>query len=103
MGSVAAARRAGTRQASVAAATSGTVTPPSNSGSLELSVTHFVDTLLNKMLSTIPAMTPAPTCTAVDERSEEHTSELQSHSDLVCRLLLEKKKKLINCEDIQHD
>src|SRR5436190_2762888 len=28
-------------------------------------------------------------------RSEEHTSELQSHSDLVCRLLLEKKKKKI--------
>src|SRR5438034_5340010 len=27
-----------------------------------------------------------------DMRSEEHTSELQSHSDLVCRLLLEKKK-----------
>src|SRR5260221_1831344 len=31
-------------------------------------------------------------------RSEEHTSELQSHSDLVCRLLLEKKKKQVcNC------
>src|SRR5947207_15392149 len=32
-------------------------------------------------------------------RSEEHTSELQSHSDLVCRLLLEKKKKgnIQNC------
>src|SRR5947207_15994885 len=28
----------------------------------------------------------------LDVRSEEHTSELQSHSDLVCRLLLEKKK-----------
>src|SRR5260221_9602733 len=28
-----------------------------------------------------------------ESRSEEHTSELQSHSDLVCRLLLEKKKK----------
>src|SRR5260370_15929081 len=28
------------------------------------------------------------------ERSEEHTSELQSHLNLVCRLLLEKKKKL---------
>src|SRR5260221_2543809 len=28
-------------------------------------------------------------------RSEEHTSELQSHSDIVCRLLLEKKKKAI--------
>src|SRR5438034_4338698 len=31
-----------------------------------------------------------------DGRSEEHTSELQSHSDLVCRLLLEKKKKKEN-------
>src|SRR5690242_21470794 len=28
-----------------------------------------------------------------DSRSEEHTSELQSHVNLVCRLLLEKKKK----------
>ena len=30
--------------------------------------------------------------TNITLRSEEHTSELQSHSDLVCRLLLEKKK-----------
>src|SRR5438067_6101662 len=30
------------------------------------------------------------------ERSEEHTSELQSRFDLVCRLLLEKKKKINN-------
>src|SRR5436190_13613669 len=30
-------------------------------------------------------------CSPVFMRSEEHTSELQSHSDLVCRLLLEKK------------
>src|SRR5256886_13558799 len=29
------------------------------------------------------------------DRSEEHTSELQSQSNLVCRLLLEKKKKLL--------
>src|SRR6266571_7155334 len=29
-------------------------------------------------------------------RSEEHTSELQSHVNLVCRLLLEKKKKIIH-------
>src|SRR5438034_6686616 len=36
----------------------------------------------------------APTLAhAQARRSEEHTSELQSHSDLVCRLLLEKKKK----------
>src|SRR5688572_32512296 len=33
-------------------------------------------------------------------RSEEHTSELQSQSNLVCRLLLEKKKK--NTKHIQH-
>src|SRR2546421_7156461 len=35
-------------------------------------------------------------------RSEEHTSELQSRSDLVCRLLLEKKKKKTRGEDIIH-
>src|SRR5207248_9471884 len=34
-------------------------------------------------------------CAAFDIRSEEHTSELQSPYDLVCRLLLEKKKKKI--------
>src|SRR5438034_6308690 len=34
-----------------------------------------------------------------DARSEEHTSELQSHSDLVCRLLLEKKKKIYTKND----
>src|SRR5260221_8832835 len=34
-------------------------------------------------------------------RSEEHTSELQSHSDLVCRLLLEKKKtKTVRCSTL---
>src|SRR5436190_12280874 len=37
--------------------------------------------------------TPRPATSST--RSEEHTSELQSHSDLVCRLLLEKKKKEI--------
>src|SRR5947207_4932785 len=31
-------------------------------------------------------------------RSEEHTSELQSHSELVCRLLLEKKKRIARLE-----
>src|SRR2546428_8535560 len=35
------------------------------------------------------------TRTSTRSRSEEHTSELQSRSDLVCRLLLEKKKKNI--------
>src|SRR5437773_9606626 len=36
---------------------------------------------------------PTPRVTTSRIRSEEHTSELQSHHDLVCRLLLEKKKK----------
>src|SRR5438132_10446012 len=36
-------------------------------------------------------------------RSEEHTSELQSHSDLVCRLLLEKKNKKINRYNQTHN
>src|SRR2546430_16284509 len=55
----------------------------------------------------LPAMSPGAakrkTCqkgkfhgmTASTTRSEEHTSELQSQSNLVCRLLLEKKKKII--------
>src|SRR5947207_5410645 len=39
---------------------------------------------------------------SVSVRSEEHTSELQSHSDLVCRLLLEKKKKS-SCRSVDSD
>src|SRR4051812_50011223 len=35
---------------------------------------------------------PAPAAIALGLRSEEHTSELQSHVNIVCRLLLEKKK-----------
>src|SRR2546427_8955523 len=45
----------------------------------------------------MPAMPTGPRMTGSDcsapKRSEEHTSELQSQSNLVCRLLLEKKKK----------
>src|SRR5260370_23827281 len=45
----------------------------------------------------VPPPSPLPTCgrrSGLDgtTRSEEHTSELQSHLNLVCRLLLEKKK-----------
>src|SRR6266511_4499681 len=42
-------------------------------------------------LGWIPVTTPAGNATVL--RSEEHTSELQSRENLVCRLLLEKKKK----------
>src|SRR2546430_9597800 len=45
----------------------------------------------------IPAGTGGEACGDVGlRRSEEHTSELQSQSNIVCRLLLEKKKKKIN-------
>src|SRR6267378_2532023 len=50
--------------------------------------------------STASGLPPSPS----DARSEEHTSELQSRRDLVCRLLLEKKKKTfhtINANDPQ--
>ena len=40
-----------------------------------------------------------PFFTISGSRSEEHTSELQSRSDLVCRLLLEKKNRQRACED----
>src|SRR5438034_6533874 len=47
-----------------------------------------------RWLDTLQLDPPALQATLDDYlRSEEHTSELQSHSDLVCRLLLEKKKK----------
>src|SRR5206468_11505272 len=60
---------------------------------------------------------PSPTCTTTPRpagvgtsfclprmvhRSEEHTSELQSRSDLVCRLLLEKKKKKMKNHNQEH-
>ena len=44
----------------------------------------------------MPSGPPATDPICIEARSEEHTSELQSHSDLVCRLLLEKKKDLNN-------
>src|SRR2546430_11841529 len=47
----------------------------------------------NTKSSTISASPPSPKhATPSSPRSEEHTSELQSQSNLVCRLLLEKKK-----------
>src|SRR2546427_7147859 len=41
-------------------------------------------------------------CNRTDARSEEHTSELQSQSNLVCRLLLEKKKKQVQRHGQDH-
>src|SRR5688572_31103530 len=53
------------------------------------SITHvFPDLVIDPQLQV-----EFPTAAYVNGRSEEHTSELQSQSNLVCRLLLEKKKK----------
>src|SRR5260221_9861563 len=57
-----------------------------------------VETTRAKLVGARTTLDIAQTRAAADQlrdvqRSEEHTSELQSHSDLVCRLLLEKKKK----------
>src|SRR5476649_3092915 len=46
-----------------------------------------------RMCRSDPQIVVTSTRTMASVRSEEHTSELQSHSDLVCRLLLEKKTK----------
>src|SRR5438477_2354487 len=62
------------------------------SGTLKLSQLDLGGILIH------PTSSPGPDVTAPDRqpsqavRSEEHTSELQSHVNLVCRLLLEKKK-----------
>src|SRR5215471_21470209 len=53
---------------------------------------HRQRSLVGKKLARLRADSRARAARA-DQRSEEHTSELQSRRDLVCRLLLEKKKK----------
>src|SRR2546425_73679 len=75
MGSVAAARRAGTKHASVAATTRRRVTAARTTGSRELSVTHFVATLSKATLNRMPAASPLPTFTAVDDSTMRKTSE----------------------------
>src|SRR5437667_7270226 len=58
---------------------------PRNTGTLDFPGTTF--SRLSAWLSNSSAVK-----SRLSTRSEEHTSELQSHHDLVCRLLLEKKK-----------
>src|SRR5260221_6498799 len=57
---------------------------------VELPATFGLDLLTDPPASRCERSSRARALTT--PRSEEHTSELQSHSDLVCRLLLEKKK-----------
>src|SRR2546421_8928103 len=69
---------------------------PSNRGSFSAQVERFPSSTRSEIYAILSALTTAPRCCTIMlylDRSEEHTSELQSRSDLVCRLLLEKKKK----------
>src|SRR2546430_13601486 len=66
---------------------------PISSGSSGCSVCSVRLSIAARFISSVPSserMTRTRLCVS---RSEEHTSELQSQSNLVCRLLLEKKKK----------
>src|SRR5438034_5865410 len=53
---------------------------------------HGTETALPRAFERVRAHLTSYAAARRGRRSEEHTSELQSHSDLVCRLLLEKKK-----------
>src|SRR5437773_6719399 len=60
-------------------------------GCWELDVGRWM--FLYQAVRVLPAREKSRSVSQGGARSEEHTSELQSHHDLVCRLLLEKKKK----------
>src|SRR5688572_32032458 len=66
------------------------------------------DARWNSARSGVPDLDAGPgeRCSSEHHRSEEHTSELQSQSNLVCRLLLEKKKTYdtySRCSELQSD
>src|SRR5215204_6570443 len=66
---------------------------------LSTGTTSYLPTVISSPESLYEDVLPAigtSIGSGAEVRSEEHTSELQSHSDLVCRLLLEKKKKKKN-------
>src|SRR2546421_2320081 len=75
--------------------------PPAASGHTDCGMRNSDCGMMRAVLSSNPQSTirnrhsrPLADCgLRIRRRSEEHTSELQSRSDLVCRLLLEKKKK----------
>src|SRR2546430_10037684 len=52
------------------------------------------------MMRAVPARSARTQSSSRNARSEEHTSELQSQSNLVCRLLLEKKKKILKIYNV---
>src|SRR5688572_32322776 len=74
----------------------------------EAGAEKFAAPFLQAVRSEVQGLRPsmardAATAATPSRRSEEHTSELQSQSNLVCRLLLEKKKKKINITNISNE
>src|SRR5207247_8470242 len=77
--------------------------PPPARGSREERIPERLEPVPDPNLNSIPSVLASPRIDSMvsftelmkqaEARSEEHTSELQSRVDLVCRLLLEKKKK----------
>src|SRR5216683_7565586 len=65
--------------------------------SLHDALPNYLRELLTFGRPPVPPVPPPAAARSLSTRSEEHTSELQSRSDLVCRLLLEKKKKNHYC------
>src|SRR2546430_6022899 len=57
---------------------------------------QFLERMLSWRDSVCASFPRGPAIPCPKMRSEEHTSELQSQSNIVCRLLLEKKKKVID-------
>src|SRR5205085_12044904 len=83
--------------------TSGFLTHPVfNTHHSETGMLRYIRSLSDKDLALDRSMIPLGSCTMKlnATRSEEHTSELQSQSNLVCRLLHEKKKKTVYTTDI---
>src|SRR2546430_1650731 len=63
-------------------------------------IRRYPDLIVHRILKWALAQpSGAPPSSRALPRSEEHTSELQSQSNLVCRLLLEKKKKNIEAHE----
>src|SRR3989440_8409613 len=79
--------------ASFGVAVSCTVWPTPTLAEAGLTVTDATGTLVT-VIAAVPLCPSLVAVIVAEPRSEEHTSELQSRSDLVCRLLLEKKKKI---------
>src|SRR2546427_5807245 len=73
--------------------------PSLTAWSITTGATHFCRSSQRIRMAATGKKWVAPV--VIDQRSEEHTSELQSQSNLVCRLLLEKKKKKTTINPLQ--